>query len=81
MFKRWEVATLLPISEANFKKSSTCCLLMTKCDICNEKLPELFLEKIKGTIVYKPGSKKQYYACSLCQKKFPGKEEMLKNIK
>ena len=51
---------------------------MTKCNICNEKLAELFLEKIKGTIVYKPGSKKQYYVCFLCQKKFPGKEEMLK---
>jgi uncharacterized protein with PIN domain len=54
---------------------------MAKCDICNQKLEELFLEKINGTIVKKPGSKKQYLVCFECQKRFPSKEEQLKQIK
>lgn len=54
---------------------------MPKCTICNNKIAELFLEKIKGTIVRKPGSGKQYPVCFECQKKFPGKEELLRNIK
>jgi len=54
---------------------------MTKCDICGNKLEELFLEKINGTIVRKPASKKHYFVCFECQKRFPGKEEQLKQIK
>ncbi|MDO8656848.1 MAG: hypothetical protein Q7K45_06430 [Nanoarchaeota archaeon] len=54
---------------------------MTKCSICGNKIAELFLEKIKGTIVRKKGSSKQYLVCFECQKKFPSKEEMLQQIK
>lgn len=54
---------------------------MTKCTICGNKISELFLEKPKGTIVKKPGSNKQYSICFECQKKFPTKEEILKQIK
>jgi len=53
---------------------------MTKCAICDEKIQELFLEKLHGTIVKKPGSSKQYPICSACQKKFQAKEELLKQI-
>jgi len=52
-----------------------------KCSICGEKIAELFLEKIKGTIVRKPGTKKQYPICFACQKKFHSKEELLEQIK
>ncbi|MDP3640494.1 MAG: hypothetical protein Q8R53_04840 [Nanoarchaeota archaeon] len=54
---------------------------MAKCSICSEKIAELFLEKIKGTIVKKPGSQKHYVVCFACQKKFPTKEELLQQIK
>ena len=54
---------------------------MTKCEICHNKLEELFLEKVKGTVVKKPGSNKQYHICFECQKKFKTKEELLKQIK
>ena len=53
---------------------------MTKCSICGSKIAELFLEKIKGTVVRKTGSSKQYPVCFDCQKKFPSKEELLKNL-
>ncbi|MBI2582407.1 hypothetical protein HYV87_04765 [Candidatus Woesearchaeota archaeon] len=53
---------------------------MTKCSICGNKIAELFLEKIKGTVVKKAGSSKQYPVCFECQKKFPNKEELLKKI-
>lgn len=53
---------------------------MAKCSICNGKIEELFLGKIKGTIVKKPGSNKQYPVCFDCQKKFPKKEEMLRQF-
>jgi len=42
---------------------------------------ELFLGKIKGTILRKEGKSKKYYVCFDCQKKFKSKEEMLKAIK
>lgn len=51
---------------------------MAKCSLCKEDIPELFLDKLKGTIVRKPGESKQYPICFVCQKKFPEKEEMLK---
>ena len=54
---------------------------MAKCEICGNKLKELFLDKLKGTVVYKEGSSKQYYVCFECQKKFDSKEEMMKKIK
>jgi len=54
---------------------------MAKCSICGNKIEELFLEKIKGTIVKKAGSKKQYEVCFECQKKFKTKEELLSKIK
>ena len=54
---------------------------MSKCNICNNKIAELFLEKLKGTIVRKPGSSKQYHVCFECQKKFQSKETLLEEIK
>jgi len=53
---------------------------MSKCSICSNKIPELFLEKLKGTIIKKAGSSKQYPVCFECQKKFTTKEEMVKNL-
>lgn len=50
--------------------------LMAKCSICKEKIQELFLGKLKGTIIRKPSKSKQYEVCNLCQKKF-SKEELL----
>lgn len=54
---------------------------MTKCSICSEPIKELFLEKLKGTVIKKPGSKKQYAVCFACQKKFPTKEGLMQHIK
>jgi len=54
---------------------------MVKCAICGDKLDELFLGKLKGTIVKIPGKSKQYSVCFVCQKKFTTKEELLKRIK
>ena len=54
---------------------------MVKCTICGNKIKELFLGKLKGTIVKKASSSKQYNVCFECQKKFKNKEEMLKQIK
>ena len=53
---------------------------MVKCNICGNKLQELFLGKVKGTIVKKTGSNKQYHVCFECQKKFKNKE-LLEKIK
>ena len=53
---------------------------MTKCTICKNQIQELFLEKLKGTIVKKPGSSKFHEVCSECQKKFKTKEELLTKI-
>lgn len=54
---------------------------MTKCNICGNKIAELFLGKIKGTIIKKEGKNKQYFVCFECQKKFKDKKELLKQIK
>ena len=54
---------------------------MAKCNICGNKLQELFLEKLKGTIIKKEGSSKQYQICFECQKKFKSKEKLLEKIK
>ena len=53
---------------------------MVKCNICKNQIKELFLEKLKGTIIKKSGSNKQYEVCFECQKKFKTKEEMLEKI-
>jgi hypothetical protein len=39
---------------------------MVKCDICQEKIEETFLGKIKGTYIKKKGKLKA--VCSKCQK-------------
>ena len=44
---------------------------MVKCDICNKKIEETFLGKIKGTIIKRV--KKFRYACDYCQKKHKNK--------
>ncbi len=49
---------------------------MPKCTLCKNSIRELFLGKLKGTIIYKPGSGKQYPVCFDCQKKF-SREEIL----
>ena len=54
---------------------------MVKCTICGNKLKELFLGKLKGTIVKKPGASKKYYVCFECQKKCKSKEELMEKIK
>ncbi|MBI4983620.1 hypothetical protein HZC32_03175 [Candidatus Woesearchaeota archaeon] len=54
---------------------------MTKCEICGNKLKELFLEKLKGTTIKKPGSSKQYPICFECQKQFRTKEKLVEQIK
>ena len=53
---------------------------MVKCFLCKEKIQELFLGKIKGTIVRKLGSKKQISICNQCQKINKSKEELLKQV-
>ena len=53
---------------------------MAKCDICKNKITELFLSKYKGTIIKKPGKSKQYKICFECQKKFRKKEELLEKL-
>ncbi|MBI2102679.1 hypothetical protein HYT55_02475 [Candidatus Woesearchaeota archaeon] len=54
---------------------------MVKCSICGSTIQELFLEKIKGTVLHKPGSKKQYPICFECQKKWLTKEELLQQLR
>jgi len=39
------------------------------------------MEKIVGTYVKKPGSKKTYTICPECQKKFTKKEQLVANLK
>jgi hypothetical protein len=50
-----------------------------KCDICKKKIAETFLSKPIGTYV-KDSKGKLHTICDECQKKFPKKEEILKNI-
>jgi hypothetical protein len=50
-----------------------------KCEICKKKIDETFLKKIMGTYV-KDEKGKKHAVCFECQKKFPSKEELLKNI-
>jgi hypothetical protein len=48
-----------------------------KCEICKEKIEEIFLGKILGTVI-KDDKGKKYSVCSNCQKL--GKEEILKKL-
>jgi hypothetical protein len=50
-----------------------------KCEICKKKIDETFLKKIVGTYI-KDEKGKKHAVCFECQKKFPSKEELLKNI-
>ena len=52
-----------------------------KCSICSKKIEETFLKKIIGSYMKKKGSSKKYPVCNDCQKKFPTKDDLLKNIK
>jgi hypothetical protein len=51
-----------------------------KCEICSSKIQETFLNKIIGTYI-KDEKGKKHTICFECQKKFPSKESMLKEIK
>ncbi len=53
---------------------------MVKCNICSEKIKELFLGKLQGTVVKKVGKSKPYYICDLCQKKYKTKAEILEKL-
>ena len=44
---------------------------MVKCDICNEKVDNLFLGKIAGTYIKKDKNRKT--VCSNCQRKLGNK--------
>jgi len=50
-----------------------------KCEICKKKIEETFLKKILGTYV-KDEKGKKHAVCFECQKKFPSKEELLKQL-
>ena len=50
-----------------------------KCEICKKKIEETFLKKILGTYV-KDEKGKKHVICFECQKKFPSKEELLKQL-
>jgi len=50
-----------------------------KCEICNKKISETFLNKPIGTYV-KDEKGKKHAVCDECQKKFSKKEEILKHI-
>ncbi len=49
---------------------------MAKCDICGDKINELFLGKIEGTYIKKKGKKKS--VCRNCQIKF--KDEVFEKL-
>lgn len=50
-----------------------------KCEICKNKIPEIFLKKILGTVI-KDEKGKKHFICSDCQKKYPSKEEVMENL-
>ena len=50
-----------------------------KCEICKKKIGETFLKKIIGTYV-KDKKGKKHTICFECQKKFPKKEDILKQL-
>lgn len=51
-----------------------------KCEICGKKIAELFLNKIKGTII-KDEKHKKRYVCFECQKRLKDKEKILAELK
>jgi len=46
-----------------------------KCSICGSKIETTFLNKLIGTYIDKKP------VCNICQKRFPKKEDLLKQIK
>lgn len=50
-----------------------------KCSICKQKVPELFLSKIKGSYI-KDRKGKLHPVCFQCQKSLKTKEEMLEKL-
>jgi len=50
-----------------------------KCEICKKKVEETFLKKILGAYI-KDEKGKKHAVCFECQKKFPTKEELLKQL-
>jgi len=81
MFLFYSLNSGLMFKNVNFLIKQAILLLMVKCKICNDKIAELFLNKLKGTIVKKAGTNKQHPICFSCQKKFKTKEEILEQIK
>ena len=56
--------------------------IIMKCHLCNEEIEELFLGKIKGTIVKikVKGKNELFHVCNGCQKKYGDKlKEELRN--
>jgi len=51
---------------------------MVKCDICHENLDTTFLQKVIGTMI--KVEKKKRYVCFSCQRKYPRKEDLLKQL-
>jgi hypothetical protein len=68
------------IIKEEFKNIHKLNQIMVKCDICKNKMIELFLDKLKGTVIKKAGSSKKYQICFECQKKFRKKEELLEKL-
>ncbi len=50
-----------------------------KCEICKKKIAELFLGKIKGTMI-KDAKGKKRYICFECQKNLNSKEKILDEL-
>jgi hypothetical protein len=50
-----------------------------KCEICKEKIQEIFLKKIVGTYI-KDVKGKRRAVCFACQQKFPLKEKLLEQL-
>lgn len=53
---------------------------MTKCSICSKKIQVTFLNKLLGTYIKNKKGKRKA-VCFECQKKFPSKDSLMKNIK
>jgi len=53
-------------------------MINMKCEICKEKIEEIFLGKLVGGYVKDKG--KKHAICSECQKKFKTKGEILDEI-
>ena len=50
-----------------------------KCEICKKNIQELFLEKIKGTVV-KDNKGKKHTVCFECQKTLETKDAILEKL-